>query len=303
MNNLSLYCVTVLIWGSTWLAIKFQLGVVSPEVSVFYRYALAALLLFGWTWFRRLPMRFGLSAHGKFALLGILMFCFNYIMAYHAQRFVTSALIAIAFSTLVWMNIINARLFFGERAGPAVLIGGALGVLGIGLMFWPSVATLTLADATVTGALLGLAGTYSASLGNMVSLASQREKLPILQSNAWGMLYGAAFTAIIALVEGRAFVFDPSLRYVASLLYLTIFGSILAFGAYLQLLGRIGAHRAGYVTVMFPIVAIILSILFEGMRIDGVAALGMAIALLGNVFVLRRDRISPLLPLAPVVAK
>lgn len=303
MNNITLYVAIVLIWGSTWLAIEYQLGVVAPEVSVFYRYALAAIALFAWSGARRLPMRFGLTAHVKFVLLGFFMFSFNYILAYHAQRFVTSALIAIAFSTLLWMNIINARLFFGVRACRNVLIGAVLGVIGIALMFWPSVASLSLGDATVLGALLGLAGTYSASIGNMVSQAAQKQKLPILQSNAWGMLYGALFTALIVVAKGEAFTFDPSVRYVSALLYLTVIGSIVGFGVYLKLLGQIGAHKAGYVTVMFPVVAIALSVLFEGMTLDPVTGLGIGIALLGNVFVMRREPTPAAVPVPVQPAK
>lgn len=289
MSNIALYIIIVLIWGSTWLAIEFQLGIVAPEVSVFYRYVLAATLLFAWSLIRRLPLRFNRSAHFKFALLGFLLFCFNYILAYHAQRFVTSALIAIAFSTMLWMNIVNARLFFGTKIGRQVYFGAFLGVCGITLMFWPSIETLSLEDATVTGALLGIAGTYAASLGNMVSQSAQRQKLPILQSNAWGMGYGAAFTGLIVVVKGEPFIFDFSVPYITALLYLAIFGSIIGFGTYLQLLGRIGAHKAGYASVMFPVVALLLSMAFEGLELDSLTVGGIVIALAGNYFVMRKE--------------
>ncbi len=290
MSNSALYLITVLIWGSTWLAIEFQLGRVAPEVSVFYRYVLAAGLLFVWSIVKRLRLRFGLREHLRFALLGLLLFCLNYILAYHAQRYVTSALIAVAFSMILWMNIINARLFLGIRSSRTVLFGALLGLLGIGAMFWPSIVELSLDDATVIGALLGMAGAYAASLGNMVSQSSQRRGLPIIQSNAWGMAYGALFTGLIVLRLDRPIVFDWSSEYVLSLLYLTLFGSIIGFGAYLQLLGRIGAHKAGYATVLFPVVALMLSMRFEGLQLDGMVAGGMALALVGNYFVMQPDR-------------
>ena len=132
MNNLALYVVTVAVWGTTWIAIEFQLGVVAPEVSVFYRYVLASLLLFAWCRLRRLPLRFDARAHKHFALLGLLLFCLNYVMTYYAQQYITSAMSAIAFSTMLWMNILNARIFFGVRAGIRVLAGAVLGVAGIG---------------------------------------------------------------------------------------------------------------------------------------------------------------------------
>jgi len=130
-------------------------------------------------------------------------------------------------------------------------------------------------------------GAFLASLGNMVSQASQKEGLPIVQSNAWGMLYGSILTAAVALWQGREFNFDVSPDYVISLLYLTVFGSIIAFGSYLTLLGRIGAHKAGYAMVMFPLVAVLVSVLFEGLELSKPIIAGMALVLAGNVFILR----------------
>jgi drug/metabolite transporter (DMT)-like permease len=249
-DNRLLYLVTVLIWGSTWIAIEFQLGVVAPEVSIVYRYALAAALLFAWCRARGLPLGFDRRAHGHFALLGLLLFCLNYILTYQAQVHITSALSAIAFSTMLWMNIANARLFFGTRAGGRVLLGSVLGIGGILVLFLPEVRAFSFTDATLFGASLCVAGAFVASLGNMASQSAQRAGLPIVQSNAWGMLYGTVFTGLIAVAQGKPFVFDASIGYVVSLAYLAVFGSVLAFGSYLTLLGRIGAHRAGYAVVI-----------------------------------------------------
>lgn len=295
MNNVGLYIVTVLIWGSTWLGIEFQLGVVSPEVSVFYRYLLACILLFAWSAIKGLNLRFDLASHGRFALLGLLLFGLNYVFAYHAQRFIDSALMAITFSTLLWMNIINARVFFGERITANVVGGSVLGIAGVILLFAPSIANFSLADATVFGLLLSLVSAYIASLGNMASQAAQRKGLPIVQSNAWGMFYGSILTAGFALVQGKAFIFDFSASYVLSLLYLVVFGSILAFGAYLTLLGRIGAGKAGYAMVLFPVVALILSVFFEDFKITPQIIFGVCLVLVGNIFVMRPARSRPAL--------
>lgn len=289
-NHLSLYVVTVLIWGSTWLAIEFQLGVVAPEVSVFYRYCLAAALLFGWCLLRRLGLRFGPGAHGRFLLLGLCLFCLNYIVTYHAQVYITSALTAIAFSTMLWMNIINARLFFGIRSARRVLAGSVLGVAGIVVLFLPQVSAMSMSDTTVYGASLCVLGAFIASLGNMVSQGSQKAGLPVLQSNAWGMLYGAILTGLIALARGLEFNFDWSTGYVTSLLYLAFFGSVIAFGAYLKLLGHIGAHRAGYAMVMFPVVALALSFAFEGLVLTPNILAGVLLVTGGNVIILWRAR-------------
>lgn len=290
MSNTILYLITVLVWGSTWLGIEFQLGVVAPEVSVFYRYGLASLLLFSWCVTRGLELRFGLRAHSRFLLLGLLLFCLNYILTYHAQQHITSALCAIAFSTMLWMNITNARIFFGVRSGPRVMIGSALGVAGIVTLFLPQVGSITLSDATFYGATLAVLGAFVASLGNMVSQEAQKGGLPVLQANAWGMFYGTLLTGAIALGQGHAFNFDFSAGYVISLGYLAVFGSIVAFGAYLTLLGRIGAHKAGYAVVMFPVIALILSVLFEGLQVTPNIVLGAVLVTAGNVIILRRER-------------
>ena len=288
MSNAALYLITVAIWGSTWFAIEFQLGAVAPEVSVFYRYALAAALLFGWCAARGLRMRFGLREHMSFALLGMLLFCLNYVLAYHAQRYITSALVAIAFSTMLWMNIVNARWFFGTRSSVRALLGALLGVAGVVVMFLPSIRDTAAGVATLTGALLSMLGAYIASLGNMVSQRAQSRGLPVIQSNAWGMAYGAAFTGAIALAQGQAFTFDPRPGYVLSLLFLVVFGSIIAFGAYLTLVGRIGAHRAGYAVVLFPLVAFVLSMLFEGLVLTAPLVIGAVLVLIGNWLVMGR---------------
>ncbi len=287
MGNWILYVVTVLVWGSTWLAIEFQLGVVAPEVSVFYRYAIATALLFAWCLARGLNLKFDRRAHSRFVLLGMLLFCLNYIVTYHAQQYITSALTAIAFSTMLWMNIINARIFFGVRAGGRVIAGALLGIVGIVILFMPQIDRVSLADATLYGAALCVLGALIASLGNMVSQSAQNDGLPVMQSNAWGMLYGSILTGAIAFGQGQEFDFDWSLTYVSSLLYLIIFGSIIAFGAYLTLLGRIGAHKAGYAVVMFPVVALALSVFFEGLQITANIIVGVMLVLLGNIFVLQ----------------
>jgi len=304
MNNGTLYALTVLIWGSTWYAIEFQLGTVAPEVSLVYRYGAAAALLFAWCLFRGLKLRFALRDHARFMLLGLLLFGINYVVAYHAQVHITSALTAIAFSTMVWMNILNARLFFGARSGRRVLIGSTLGVLGILVLFVPRIDQLSLDDGMMLGSLLAISSAALASLGNMVSQASQRAGLPVLQSNAWGMFYGTLINAGIALVSGKEFLFDVSPSYIGSLAYLTVFGSIVAFGAYLTLLGRIGAHKAGYAMVLFPVVALILSTAFEGLNIDPPTAVGCCLVLAGNACVLSRSERRLRVPrLPPVFAR
>ncbi len=287
MSNTLLYLTTVLIWGSTWFAIEFQLGDVAPEVSVVYRYVISAVLLFGWCRLRRLEIRFHWHAHIWFVLLGLCLFSLNYVLAYRAQIHITSALSAIVFTAMLWMNLLLSRLLFGVKAGGRVLLGAVLGIAGIVTMFAPRVGALSFEDSVLVGSTFAFIGDFVASCGNMASQRAQTLSIPVVQSNAWGMLYGAVLTALYALLAGHEFTFEASVGYVVSLLYLSIFGSIIAFGAYLTLLGRIGAHKAGYAVVMFPVVALILSTLFEGLRIDLPIIVGTVLVLAGNVFVLK----------------
>ncbi|MDJ0698974.1 MAG: EamA family transporter [Woeseiaceae bacterium] len=287
MSNGALYLISVLIWGSTWLAIEFQLGVVAPEVSIVYRYVIAAAMMFAWCHIRGTSLRFGLRDHLRFVLFGLLQFCLNYILAYRAQIYITSALAAITFASMVWMNIAFARLFFGARAGWPVLVGAVLGMAGIVVVFGPQVTDLSLSDAALLGCTLAFLGALSASLGNMVSQRAQLDGIPVAPANAWGMLYSVGWTSIAVLASGHPITFDWSAGYVLSLLYLAIFGSVVAFWSYLTLVGRIGAHRAGYTSVMFPVVALLLSILFEDLDVSLTVVAGFALVLLGNVFVLR----------------
>lgn len=290
MSNLFLYVVTVLIWGSTWIGIEFQLGTVAPEVSVAYRYALATILLFSWCLLKGLNLRFSFRAHARFVLLGLSLFCLNYILTYHAQIYITSALTAISFSTMVWMNMLNSRIFFGVRSGLPTLLGSVIGIAGLIVLFLPEIKVLSLSDATLYGAAICVTAAFVASLGNMASQSAQKSGLPIVQSNAWGMLYGTLLTTAISLAQGNEFTFEWTTGYVVSLLYLAIFGSIVAFGAYLTLLGRIGAHKAGYAMVMFPVVALIISFFFEGLELGWNIVGGIALVIFGNVLILRSNR-------------
>ncbi len=232
-------------------------------------------------------MRFAPRHHAWFMLLGLLLFGLNYILTYTSQIYITSALAAIAFSAMVWMNIINSRLFFGVKAGGGVLLGALLGAIGMYFLFAPRIQALSFSDSVFFGSSLAIAGALSASFGNMVSQKIQKSDIPVLQMNAWGMFYGAVFMAVVALLNGRDFTFEWSAAYIGSLAYLAVFGSIVAFGAYLTLLGRIGAHKAGYAMVMFPVVALLLSTLFEGLEVTLTTVAGTLLVLAGNVFVLR----------------
>ncbi len=288
MSNLSLYAVAVLIWGSTWLVIKFQLGVVSPVVSVAWRFALAAAMLLAYSALRRRPLIFSARDHLWIALQGMLMFGLNYVGVYLAEQDLTSGLVAVVFSLVVSMNAVGMRVFYSRPIRATTILAALIGVAGVALVFWPEMRGLSSSAVQLRGLEVALAATVLASLGNMVAARIHQRGLPVMQVNAWAMLYGAVIVALLALASGQRFRFDLSWPYVASLVYLSLFGSALAFGAYLTLMRRIGADRASYTAVAIPVVALLLSSVFEQLRWQFATFAGIALCVAGNVLMLRR---------------
>ncbi len=288
MYNATLYLITVLIWGSTWLAIKFQLGVVAPELSIAYRFGLAASILIIFSLVRRLPLRFDIKSHGFFVLQGLLLFSLNYILVYLAEGFLTSGLVAIIFSLIIIFNVIFGAIFLGNPIRTRVMIGAVLGLTGLAFVFWPELSSFSLSSLQILGLIMAFIATISASLGNVVSARNQRHNLPVIQTNAYGMLYGALFMLLLAFLRGAQLEFDTSPGYIVSLIYLAVFGSVIAFGSYLTLLGRIGLDRAAYVTVLFPVIALLLSTIFEDLQWGVPQLLGVVLILFGNAVLLTK---------------
>ncbi|HEX6979613.1 MAG TPA: DMT family transporter [Alphaproteobacteria bacterium] len=288
MNNVFLYLVTIAVWGSSWLGIKLQLGLVPPELSVAYRFILSAALLLGWCRLRGLKLRFSPRQHAFIALQGLPLFSINYIIFYFATGYMTSGLVALTFSTIVVMNIFFGALLLGFPVRPRVALGAALGIAGLALVFWPDLVAFDLSSNGLIGLGLSLVATMFASLGNIASARNQRAGIPVVQGNAFGMAYGALFTTAFVLARGVPIVFDLSPAYVGSLLFLAVFASVIGFGCYLTLIGRIGPDRAAYASVVFPVIALTLSTIFEGYRWTPLAFAGMVLILMGNIVVLTR---------------
>lgn len=288
MANLVFFVTTVLIWGSTWLAIKFQLGQVPPVQSVAWRFLLAAALLFAWCLLDRKPLRFSGRDHLFIALQGICLFALNYLLFYCAERYLASGLVAVVFSTMVIFNILNGALFLGTPVERRVMVGALCGLAGLGLVFWPELAAFHFSGPGLLGLGMSFAATYSASLGNILSVRNQKRRLPVVQTNAFGMAYGALLMLAVALVGGAPLHLELSLPYLSSLLYLALFGSVVAFGCYLSLVGRMGAGRAAYVTLIFPLVALLLSTLYENYHWSLPAVAGVPMILFGNLLALKR---------------
>lgn len=284
MGPIALFSIATLIWGSTWLAITFQLGVVPPEVSVVYRFALASLMLAAWCLATGRSLRFSATQHAWFIAQGALLFGLNYLCVYWAEQHIASGLVAVLFSLIVFLNLVGVRIFFAIPFNRRTVLGAAFGVTGVTLLFWRELAGVQ-TDA-LRGILFGLAATVFASGGNLLAVRNQRHRVPMLPGVAWGMAYGSLTIAVVAAVNGIAWTFDPRPAYVVSLLYLAAFGSVIAFAAYLTLLGKIGAARAGYVGVAVPVIALLLSTVFENYQWTLAAFVGAALCLAGNVLVL-----------------
>ncbi|RCU49528.1 DMT family transporter [Corallincola holothuriorum] len=286
MKNSFLYLTTVLIWGSTWLAIEFQLGIVAPEVSLFYRFTMAAILMWGYCKWRKLEMNYSLREHGYFVLLACFNFGFNYLVLYWAQAYLNSAMTSIAFSTLLIINIINTRLFFGKRIASRIYIGASIGIAGIVALFWHDFGGFDFSSTAMIGLVMALLGTFMASLGNMVSVRNSNKGIGVLQGNAWGMFYSSIILLVYIEFSGAEFIIDTRWSYLASLAYLTLFGTVFAFACYFVLLKNIGPEKASYTIVLFPIVAVILSTLFEGFVWQENTVLGFVLVITGNAVVL-----------------
>jgi drug/metabolite transporter (DMT)-like permease len=286
MPSYVLYGLVVLIWGTTWYAIKFQLGVVAPEISLVYRFAIAAICLFFYAHVVGSPMRLSWRNHRYVALQGVTLFCFNYWLTYLSTQYLTSGLVAVIFTGIIFFNLVNARFVFGTPIEKRVLIAAGAGMLGVALLFLPELRFEAADPSVLNGCLLALAATYVASLGNMAAMRNTGSGLPVVTVNAYGMAYGTMFLAVIAGLRGAPVVFDASWPYVISLLYLSLAGTSLAFGLYLALLKKIGAARAAYTSVLFPVVALVVSTLFEGYRWSLPAFIGLAMLLAGNALAL-----------------
>ena len=283
---LGLYCLTVLIWGSTWIAITFQLGTVAPLASVIYRFTLASVLLFIWCWFRKIPLTLTAKEHGLVFLQGSFLFGFNYWLMYSASQYLTSGLVAVIFSLIVFFNIFNARLLLRSSLQINVLIGAGLGLVGVVLLFSQEFTDFNLGSDIAIGAGFALLATYVASLGNIVATRNSHNKRSVMTVNAWGMLYGTLVVIVLALILNVEFNFEFTPAYISSLIYLSIFGSIITFAAYLKLLSMIGPDKAGYVGMLVPVVALILSSIFEDYSWTLPAVLGLCLILAGNWLVM-----------------
>lgn len=285
---LGLYATVVFSWGVSWIALKAQLGVVAPEVSLLWRFLLAAAIMLGWVAWRGERMRFAWRDHLRFAAAGTMMFSLNFLMFYYGGMEIPSGLLAVVFSLASISNLLLGALLLRQPLERRVAVGGVVGVVGVALLYWPQIAGAGLDLAAATGLALCLVGTLFFSLGNIASASLQSRGVPLLSANTWSMLYGLVALAAICALRGAELRVEWTWPYLGGLLFLAVFASVIAFASYVTLLRRIGPARAGYATVLFPVVALTVSTLVEGYVWTWPAILGAALALAGNVVVLRR---------------
>ena len=286
--NALLYFIVLLAWGSSWFAISFQLGDVAPQVSIVWRFLLASIILFIWCYLRGLKLSFPWRDHLSWLLLGFFLFCVNYICAYFGTFYLASGLICLIFSTLTLFTVFNGFVFFKKPIRLPILIGAVVGIVGLSVIFSNEISSAdwSLESGVVKGFLWMLLATFFASIGMLLSGQFQALKMPLVQSNAFSMLYGSLILVFYIAVSDVSFSFNTSYSYVISLVYLALIASVIGFGVYLKLVGNIGADKASYVNIFTPTIALLLSTLFENYEWSWVGLIGVLLIIIGNIIVL-----------------
>ncbi|MDB9979705.1 DMT family transporter [Candidatus Pelagibacter sp.] len=293
MNNFILFIVTLFCWSPTWYLIKFQLGYVDPLVSVFYRFLIAAIFIFIYLIYKKKNLRFSLNQHIWFLLFGICLYSVNYIFLYQSNTYLISAFPAIVFSTMVIMNILGEGFYFKKKPSVKTLLGATIGMIGIIIVFSNEIFNFSLANGTHVGLFLALLGTFCASTGNMIHQRNLNNNFPLIPTIAYAMFYGSLVTLLITQIKDIELLFEYSFSYIASLAYLSIVGSIFAFIFYLRLLEKVGAGRAGYIGVVMPVLALLISTVFENLEWQQDLIIGLPILIIGAVLVINQ-KIKPI---------
>ena len=287
LRQLLFFIIPCVIWGSTWFAIKFQLGQVDPLVSVVYRFLIAGLLLMAFSAIRKLNLRYTFQEHMLMILQGIILFGFNYWLVYLAEEDLASGVVAIIFSFSIFTNIFFNYLLLKGTIRKEVMAGAILGISGTLMIFNHELQNAEQIALGYKALMFCLGSIVLASLGNILSKYNQSRRLPVIQTNAFSMTYGSLVMMLMVPLSGSSFSFEVSFPYIASLLYLSLFGSIIAFTLYLKLVGDIGPDRAGYTTLVAPVIALVISSFFENYQWGIVAAFGVLLLFAGNILALK----------------
>jgi drug/metabolite transporter (DMT)-like permease len=283
-----LFAICVGTWGTTWYAITFQLGHVPPEVGVAMRFALAGATILGLCTLWRHNLRFTPRQHAIFALQGSFMYGVSYVCVYHAEQHVVSGLVAVGYSASPLVAGLGARALFGVRISRRFVLGGVLGIMGVALIFWPEFRSATASRNVLLGALFTVASVLLSTVGSLTASRNRSRGLPFWPALGFGMLYGAAVCVVLALLQGQSFALPLVPSWWLSLLYLALAGSVLTFACFLTLQDRIGPGPTGTIGVMTPLLALAVSMAFEGFRPGVLTFVGAGLAVSGNVMMLRR---------------
>ncbi len=288
-----LFIIASLIWGSTFWAITLQLGEVAPAVSVVYRFGLASATLFLWCLLRGDRLHMPWSAQRWLIVQGFFSFGLSYVCTYSAEQYLVSALVAVLFALMVFWNPICARIAFGTRITWRTWAAGMVAMAGVIMLFYHSIADAWAdimgggAGRFLFGLALALTATISSSAGNIV-VAKVREHSPnVILTMAWSMMWGTLMVLLWALLTGQEFMLPASSRYWMGMLYLSLFGSVIAFSCYFTLINRIGQHKAVYIGVVTPVISVLLSIQLEKYRPGPLEWLGMALCLASVAWAVR----------------
>lgn len=289
MNTVLLFLLCSLIWGSTWFAITFQLGVNSLW-SVFYRFILAGVMLAVYCCLRTGFPRFSVSQHIRLFIQGACLCGISYWLVYESERHISSGLTAVLSTSVLYFNMMIRCLWLAKPVETKVVAGGVLGSLGVLLVILPELDIQSVVDAAGWGMLIAVLGSLILSFGCVACERNEEDNLPILPTITLNMFYGSATVALIALVQGVMPEFSLSSTYIGSLVYLAVFGSVGALSSYVVLIRRIGADRAAFIDVIYPVIALCLSSLVEGYQWSLMALLGVTFIGVGNTVALKPSK-------------
>ena len=279
--------ICTLIWGTTWIVIRGQLGVVPVGWSITYRFLIAAIALFIYAAVTKQPLRIGARGHQFAIVFGIAQFVLNFNFVYRAEAYVTSGLVALVFALLLIPNTILARLFLGTKVTGQFLIGTGVAIIGIGLLFLKEYRDADVrGNAVLIGIGLTLLGVMSASTANVLQATDRAKALPMASMLAWAMLWGSGVNALIAFIYNGAPVVDMQPSYIAGVLYLGIAASAIAFMAYFSVIRMIGPGPAAYSGVATPVIAMMFSTVYENYHWTLLAAAGGVLAMAGLIIAL-----------------
>lgn len=282
------FAFVTLIWGSTWLVIRDQLGIVPPAWSVAYRFALAAAGMFVLARMRGISLNVGRAGMVFAFWLGLTQFMLNYYFVYLAEEFLTSGIVALLYALLIIPNSLLALHFFRQPLSRVFIMGSAIALSGVALLLLHEYRVSPVApDKVLLGILFSVIGIIAASASNVMQGAQVALRLPMIALLAWAMLLGAVMDATLAWASSGPPVFDHRPAYLAGLAYLALAGSVATFPLYFRLIQVIGAGRASYVNVIVPVLAMLLSTLFEGYRWSTLPAAGALLSLAGMIVAMR----------------